>query len=270
MTLRLHALKIFTGYTALANKRGYMATSSWSYDNQDEWKNVPGCQANGVHQSPINITKADVQNDAGLKSIQLNSHWYNGLSGTLANSGTSLRFDVSDSDAKLTAETSLGLYNLIQFHFHWGPCAGQGSEHTINGVSQDAELHFVLRNNDTTKNDLTVLGVLLKGLATQSITDVWKPLSMPPKFKQSLAVQNYPVSHLFPKSFNYWHYTGSLTTPPCSEVVNWYVFHEHVSMPVQVLEAWRKMEQDDNGVPLPSNYRSVQLLNDRNVFNFIQ
>ena len=242
--------------------------SSWSYDNQDEWMKIPGCQANGVHQSPINIKKSDVKNDCELKPIQLSPHWYSGISGTLINSGMSLRFNAA-SDTTASVVTNRGLYNLVQFHFHWGSCSGQGSEHTINGESQDAELHFVLTNN-TTEQDLAVLAVLLKGHQSPSIPDAWKPLSTPPKYEQTIHIKDYPISRLFPKSFSYWNYNGSLTTPPCSETVHWYVFHEHVPVPVQVLEAWRKMEQRCDGTPLLSNYRSVQQLNDRNVFNFIQ
>ena len=57
-------------------------------------------------------------------------------------------------------------YELIQFHFHWGGSCGRGAEHTIGGVSADAELHFVHKRPDADNptsvgNGLAVLGVRL-------------------------------------------------------------------------------------------------------------
>ena len=249
-------------------RSGYMAESTWSYSNQEEWRKIPGCHAGGKCQSPINISFPITERKASLKPIQLSSDWYKPLSGMLLNTGTSLRFEPSAGSSPLRVETSFGAYNLAQFHFHWGPCPGRGSEHTVNNTSQDAELHFVLTNSDVSKTDLTVLGVLLKGNATLPLAGVWEPLATPPKYDQTVQISDYPIAKLFPGRLDYWHYCGSLTTPPCSEIVTWYVFQEVVILPTKVLEGWRKMEGDVKGTPLTSNYRAVQLLNKRKIFTF--
>lgn len=268
---RLSRLSLPTSKVRFKVAKQIMASSTWSYDDVNDWKNLPGCKADGNQQSPIDIVEKDVVNEPGhLKPIKLNSQWYSDINGSIVNTGTSLRFDIAN-DLSLCAETNTGLYQLVQFHFHWGPCAGRGSEHTVNGTSRDSELHFVLANQEKTKNDFCVLGVLLQGDPTLPADDkAWQIFSSPPKCNQTVDVRNYPVSRLLPSSLNYWYYNGSLTTPPCSEVVNWYVIQDALPMPAQVLEDWRKMERDSAGTPLVSNYREVQSLNGRKISSFTQ
>ena len=252
--------------TTLSCKKKGMAVSVWSYDHQDKWKDIPGCQASGVQQSPINIVDVETKNNSDLKAIQLDASWLEGLSGSWKNTGSSLQFKPQDG-SKLSIVTHTGCYHLDQFHFHWGSCLGEGSEHTINSVSKDSELHFVLKHAEA-KDDLSVLAVLLKADPVAPITGSWNTLAQPPKYGESRSITKFPVHSLFPPSLNYWYYRGSLTTPPCSEIVNWYVFHEHVMMPAAVLEMWRKMEQDASGKPLTSSFRHTQLLHGRTVSCF--
>lgn len=71
------------------------------------------------------------------------------------------------------------------------------------------------------------------------------------------------LDHLLPANKTYWHYSGSLTTPPCSEVVQWYVFSQHLIVPDEVIQKWSTLPSES---VLPSNYRNVQQLNGRNVW----
>lgn len=60
----------------------------------------------------------------------------------------------------------------------------------------------------------------------------------------------------------FFSYSGSLTTPPCSEAVRWLVFRD--ALPVsqnQINKFFQIMDQ--NGQPLLNNYRRVQPINDR-------
>lgn len=253
-----------------AKQQPMSSSSTWSYDNENDWKHLPGCEAGGQQQSPIDIKDGNVE-QADLKPVKLSPEWFNSINGTVINTGTSLRFDVPSDSTPLSAQTNTGVYQLVQFHFHWGPCTGRGSEHTINGTSQDSELHFVLANQDKTKSDFCVLGVLLH--EDQSLvpdSKAWQIFSSPPKCNQTVPITNYPVSTLLPPSLHYWYYKGSLTTPPCSEVVNWYVLQQTMPVPSKVLEQWRRMEKDDVGNPLMSNYRAVQSLNGRKISSFTQ
>ena len=245
-----------------------MSSSNWSYDNQESWKSIPGCQAGGNHQSPIDIKNADVK-ESNLKPLTLSPNWFQGVRGSLINTGKSLMFQASEDTNALSIQTDSGKYELVQFHFHWGPCCGRGSEHTVNGSYQDSELHFVFKNSDELRDDLTVLGVLLKANPEQPMTEAWKLLSSPPKYDQSTAISNFPITQLLPSPLSYWRYSGSLTTPLCLEIVNWHVAHKVLHMPTVALQQWREMESDKPGIPLASNYRDIQALNDREIKNFV-
>jgi len=68
------------------------------------------------------------------------------------------------------------------------------------------------------------------------------------------------LSELLPSSLNYYNYNGSLTTPPCSEVVNWYVVKTPVTASAEQIEEMSKI--------LHGNYRPVMPLNGRTVLRF--
>ncbi|XP_015686335.1 carbonic anhydrase 2-like, partial [Protobothrops mucrosquamatus] len=132
-----------------------------------------------------------------------------------------------------------GIYKLKQFHIHWGSCEGQGSEHTVDGVKYDAELHLVHWNTkygafeEAVKHPdgLAVVGVFLKVgspcLGLQKVVDVLDSI----KHKEKEAnFTNFDPTGLLPASLDYWTYLGSLTTPPLLECVTWIVLKEPVSV----------------------------------------
>jgi carbonic anhydrase len=238
---------------------------SWSYDSQDEWAGLAGCQAGGRRQSPINIpVDGTVQvNDGGL----LLSGNYTNMIGKWTNNGRSLQFELSDTLDVPSFSWKDKTYQLKQFHFHWGSRKGQGSEHTINNQPMDAELHLVFgkTHGSTTDGDhLAVLGVLL---ATRDnyTTNTWEQLGIIPQYGQSLALKPIDIDGLLPVNKSYWHYEGSLTTPPCSEVVQWFVFNEVMGIPAGVISKWRQMPKDTAGSCLTCNYRRVQSINNRTI-----
>lgn len=107
-------------------------------------------------------------------------------------------------------------YDLTQFHFH------SPSEHTIGGVSFDAEVHLVHKSKD---GKLLVLAVLLKRGARNSVLKaLWDTMpTAPTKEPIVVAGQTVDVQALLPRSGRYAHYDGSLTVPPCTENVQWFV-----------------------------------------------
>ena len=111
------------------------------------------------------------------------------------------------------------VYQLEQFHFH------APSEHTINGVPYDAELHLVHRNPI---GELAVIGVLLSsspaGLPIFDTIMLHSPLS-PGEIELSEEVN---VSDLLPDRTGFYRYAGSLTTPACSESVQWFLLKNPV------------------------------------------
>jgi len=107
-------------------------------------------------------------------------------------------------------------YSLLQFHFH------ALSEHTFSGKHFPLEAHFVHKNAD---GKLAVVGVMFEtGGKSMGLETVF--LNLPGKVhdEKRVMTQFNPAS-LLPSVHTHYQYSGSLTTPPCSEGVNWTVLN---------------------------------------------
>jgi carbonic anhydrase len=150
-------------------------------------------------------------------------------------------------------------YQLVQFHFH------APSEHTVNGKQYDAELHLVHKN---ILGQLVVVGVLLSKSSTASSTlfdDIvtTAPMTQATGSRNGLSLN---ANSLLPEDQTYFTYTGSLTTPPCTEGVRWFVMAEPVSVSefvIQQLHTVTKQFPGYNG--FGNNNRPVLPLNGRTV-----
>lgn len=139
-------------------------------------------------------------------------------------------------------------YELIQFHFH------APSEHTVNGQFYDMELHLVHKNQN---NDITVVGVFMKkGVENKLIHVLWDNILTEIDKENVVSGISVNASGLLPKDRKYYHYYGSLTTPPCTEGVNWSVF----KTPIEVSEAQIEKFKTVMGV---NNNRPIHRVNKR-------
>jgi carbonic anhydrase len=141
-------------------------------------------------------------------------------------------------------------YQLVQFHFH------SPSEHTVNGSFSDMEMHLVHKND---KGDLAVVGVLLKkGKQNKIIQVLWDNLGSEVNKENVVSGISVNASSLLPKDAKYYHYYGSLTTPPCSEGVNWSVLKTPIEVSEEQIQKFKTvMGVDDNRPVLPVNKRFV-------------
>ncbi len=139
-------------------------------------------------------------------------------------------------------------FRLAQFHFH------AQSEHTLDGKHFPLEGHFVFKAQD---GRLAVIGVMFdKGesnAAAQTVLDDLKP-------GVAAAQHSIDIGALLPKQRGYYHYLGSLTTPPLTENVEWYVMPSAVSMSQAQLDAFLAR--------YPRNNRKIQPLNGRPVLHY--
>lgn len=127
--------------------------------------------ASGHRQSPVNISREHSTRGSTLKQ-PLSWKYVPGNAKSLVNPGYSWRVDVNGNGSMLTGgPLNQDIFQLEQFHCHWGCSDGKGSEHTVDGLSYSGELHLVHWN--TTKyttfdeaakhhDGLAVLGVFLK------------------------------------------------------------------------------------------------------------
>lgn len=200
------------------NRHGHHATH-WGYEGvgaPEHWGSLKDefqtCST-GMQQSPINITSADVKENARIKPS------YSQAALDVINNGHTIQVNYqNDSEIEVAGKT----YKLLQFHFH------SPSEHTIDGKPADMVAHLVHKADD---GQLGVIGVLMnKGKRNPVIDEIWDNLPQGEGAKQSKKFID--VADLLPKDLSYYNYSGSLTTPPCSEGVNWMVLKN----PIEVSE----------------------------------
>jgi len=141
-------------------------------------------------------------------------------------------------------------YDLVQFHFH------HPSEHTIDGVPFDMEIHFVHR---AAAGALAVLGVMVRnGEADTTLETIFR--LMPPTGGATTRVETMlQPAALLPKDSASYRYAGSLTTPPCSEVVSWLVYRQPVSASVDQIDRFSRLFPNNARPPQPLNRRKLLL-----------
>lgn len=238
---------------------------TFSYYNQSFWG---GSCGSGNRQSPIFISTVDAIGSTALGMLDLVG-WNVPVSGSFENTGSTVKFTPTTMDA--TLRNHLGVYTVKQFHFHWGENDTVGSEHMVDSTPFAAELHFVTSKNTgsgMSGDSFSVVAVMFEADDTATDTGIWAKLAPPTQDDTSINVTDIVYSDLLPAgNLDYYHYEGSLTTPPCSEYVQWFVLKTPNKIPSSYLQRLRKIENDFNST-LVRDYREVQPVNARTVFQF--
>jgi carbonic anhydrase len=149
------------------------------------------------------------------------------------------------------AGASLGLgataFPLAQFHFH------SPSEHAIEGKQAAMEIHFVFSHRDA---QLTVVAaMLMPGRRNPAFAEI---MAIAPERRDVKSQTAAPIDarQVLPDRLGpTWRYEGSLTTPPCSQTVDWIVFNNHVEVAENDIARFRNI--------FPMNARPRQPLNRR-------
>lgn len=230
---------LFSKFTICTAMAVALATSvaanetDWSYEGESgpgHWaeldESFAACE--GHQQSPIDITPSKAI-DAELLPLEIN--WNEKVDLSVANTG----HGIQDNGADLgTAKINGKQYTLKQFHFH------HPSEHTINGKQFPAEVHFVHEAEDGT---LAVIAVMLEGGGENPIFD--HSLNAAPKSKGEAHLGEENPRNLLPEDLSVYTYEGSLTTPPCSEIVDWNILQTPVQATDAGIEAFAGIYDND-------------------------
>lgn len=199
--------------------------------------------AEGNQQSPINITTTRTED---LPEIAFD---YRPTNLKLVNNGHTIQVNYA---AGSKIEVAGEVYQLLQFHFH------APSEHTINGKHSALEMHLVHQKSD---GALGVVGVMInKGQSNQQFAPVWDEL--PAKAGEERHFENLSINadNLLPDERKYYTYDGSLTTPPCSEGVTWFVLQSPVEMSESQIATFEEIIKDNNRPVQPLNGREILAL----------
>jgi carbonic anhydrase len=216
----------------------------WSYSGADgpaEWGKLDSafntCSL-GHTQSPIDIKGA---RKADLPPLKFD---YNAVPLNIIDNGHTIQVNYAPGSTLTVGDKT---YTLKQFHFH------HPSEEHVNGHGYDMVAHLVHADAD---GHLAVVAVLLKkGSQNAFLETVWK--NVPTQKEKAVDVPGVTVNvkDLLPANAGYYTFTGSLTTPPCSEGVTWYVLKEDVGLSSEQIAAFAKI--------YAMNARPIQPLNGR-------
>ena len=221
--------------------------AEWAAMNSD-WRLC----AEGRQQSPIDLVggtgfelpDSHIQTPSEREVAVLN---HAGVIGPLDNGHT------IQVNAKTGEHLTIGeqVYELLQFHFH------APSEHTLAGEHYPMEVHFV---HQAENGAIAVLGVFVEeGAENPGIVPLWNQLSEEPGSEATVQIATDFADRVFHGGASgVYHYTGSLTTPPCSEEVSWFI-----------RKAPTQLSKDQIGeftAVYDHNNRPVQALNDRTLY----
>ena len=223
-------------------KAGEKHVAHWEYEGEmgpENWgKEFPTC-GKGKSQSPLNIK-------GPFEKVRFNIvPDYKPGPLKILNNGHTIQVNVTPG-SKIRIDGKA--YDLLQFHFH------RPSEEHINGKPSAMVIHYVHKNDS---GELAVLGVLLQeGNENPGIKTLWS--HAPSKEGPEVAPDNvaFNPANLLPREMEFYHYDGSLTTPPCTEKVKFYILKTQVNIGKEQITQF----------PFKMNARPVQPLNERKIF----
>ncbi|MCF6155647.1 MAG: carbonic anhydrase family protein [Candidatus Brocadia sp.] len=201
----------------------HIPSDHWDYEGEqgpDHWGELKReyCKCKtGDMQSPIGIS---ITEKAKMENIIF--HYYP-TPLKIINNGHTIQVNYGKGSS-----ISIGhkRFELIQFHFH------TPSEHIIHGKHYDMEAHLVHKGEH---GEIAVVAVLIEaGKENAFIKTLWS--NFPKDVGKEHIVSDIRIcaSQLLPKNATgYYNYTGSLTTPPCNEIVNWFI----LKTPIEVSKA---------------------------------
>lgn len=218
----------------------------WAYEGKEgpeNWAKLKSefatCDA-GRNQSPINIDGAI---DAPLKPLK-------GIQKVtvkeIFNNGHTVQANFKFGNMLLLDDAP---YQMKQVHFH------APSENTIKGKSFPLEAHFVHADKS---GNLAVIGVMFKeGKANSGLEKLWA--QMPKEAGAPIPLKaKVSASEMIPDNRDYYRFSGSLTTPPCSEGVRWILLKTPMTASKEQIAAFEAVMHHHNNRPVqPLNGRVV-------------
>jgi len=235
-------LLIFPGFATAQEPR----LPQWSYSGAESpahWGSLrpeySACSL-GHMQSPINIAHAK---PADLPALKFD---YKATSLNIIDNGHTIQVNVGPGSTLSVGDKT---YSLKQFHFH------HPSEEHVNGRGFPLVAHLVHQDSE---GHLAVVAILFEeGKANALVNSLWS--NIPAEKEKAADVPSVSVraAELLAAGSGYFTYMGSLTTPPCSEGVTWYVLTSHSSVSAQQIATFSKI--------YPGNARPIQPRNGRSI-----
>lgn len=204
---------------AFAGVGEQLPPAHWGYEGKigpDHWGTICRCKI-GENQSPIDISTTEK-----VKLSEIIFH-YHPTPLRIINNGHTIQVNY-EKGSSISIDHKK--YELLQLHFH------TPSEHVIHGKHYDMEAHLVHRDEH---GELAVIAVLIKkGHENTFINTLWRNFPKDIDKEHIVSKVKISASQLLPNNTRaYYTYAGSLTTPPCSENVDWII----LKTPIEVTKA---------------------------------
>uniref|UniRef100_A0A673L9U8 protein-tyrosine-phosphatase n=1 Tax=Sinocyclocheilus rhinocerous TaxID=307959 RepID=A0A673L9U8_9TELE len=266
-----------------AAEESYWAYSG-TYGPDTGWAAAfPECQER--NQSPVNIADQDTKVSMEYQELTLDGFDAESSNKTsMKNTGKTVAIFLKD-DYFVRGAGLPGRFKAEKVEFHWGQSNGSdGSEHSINGRRFPVEMQIFMYNSDDfdslntairEKRVIAAMAVFFQvGMKDNPAVDpIIHGLRGVVHHEKETFLEPFVLRDLLPSSIgSYYRYIGSLTTPPCSKVVEWIVFSRPVFLSYKQLEAFYSIfttEQQDHVKSveyLRNNFRPLQSLDNREVF----
>jgi len=213
----------------------------WGYEGDkgpEHWGDAFPVCGKGKKQSPLNII------GPFEKSKETLSVDYKEGPLKMLNNGHTIQVNIEPGSSLTIGKES---FELLQFHFH------RPSEEQVDGKNASMVAHFVHKSKE---GKLAVIGVMLnEGKDSAAVKTLWA--NLPPKEGEEFlpAKVMFNPASMLPKDMGFYNYEGSLTTPPCTEGVQFYILKAPVDISKQQLAKF----------PFKLNARPVQSLNGRKI-----
>ena len=224
--------------------------AEWGYtgdEGPEHWSEMSSefalC-ADGTAQSPIDISDA-----AEVDLVDIEFNYGETGQACILNNGHTIQSNVDPGSLIVYNGIS---YDLLQFHFH------SPSEHTIDGEAAAMEVHFV--HQDPNSGMLAVVGILLR--VSDQDNEAYAAIfdHMPSEAGEEMTMSEVlSLMALLPESRTYYTYQGSLTTPPCSEIVRWLLLDTAVNLSATQIAAFTEMYAYNARPTLPLGKRDLLL-----------
>ncbi|KAM9098102.1 receptor-type tyrosine-protein phosphatase gamma isoform X2 [Sarcophilus harrisii] len=256
----------------------------WAYSGTygpEHWV-TSSMSCGGHHQSPIDIVDQQARVGDEYQELQLDGFDNESSNKTwMKNTGKTVAILLKD-DYFISGAGLPGRFKAEKVEFHWGHSNGSaGSEHSINGRRFPVEMQIYFYNPDdfdsfqTAISENRIIGAMavffqVSQRDNPALDPIIHGLKGVVHHEKETFLDPFVLRDLLPASLgSYYRYTGSLTTPPCSEIVEWIVFRRPVPISYHQMEAFYSIfttEQQDHVKSveyLRNNFRPQQNLNDR-------